>query len=48
MPVGPHMTLERVVERAIEHAVLGGELGRREFIRRIITVDAKFLHYKEY
>jgi len=35
MPGGPDMTLERVVERTIEHAVLGGELGRREFIRRV-------------
>lgn len=27
--------LERVVERAIEHAVFGGGLGRREFVRRV-------------
>ena len=32
---GPETTLGRIVERAIEHAVLGGELGRREFVRRV-------------
>ena len=34
-PGGPGTTLQRAVERAIEHAVLGGEVGRREFIRRV-------------
>jgi hypothetical protein len=57
MPGGPEMTLERVIERAIEHAVLGdGILSAIDCVVKlekngqggVITIDAKLLHYKEY
>jgi hypothetical protein len=83
--LGAFEALSMKVERSIEHAVFGGELGRREFMERVgattaaaalasvfpvgaakalahdkpgalekkgergvLTIDAKFLHYKEY
>ena len=36
----PRSTLDRVVQRAIEYAVLGGRLGRRAFIRRVGAATA--------